>query len=88
MSTVIEQIAGGHRGQKYISSTITGQKFHTLVVHSDCIFTALSDTASVDLLADYNLTGITVKAGTVITTKGNPIATVTISSGSVFGYSE
>ncbi len=86
MSTVIEQIAGGHRGQRYIAAAVTNQSFHTLVVHTDCVITVLTDTEGVNLLTDYGLSGVTIKAGTVITTKGKPIANVTPSSGSLFGY--
>jgi hypothetical protein len=86
MSTILEQIGGGHRGQLYINGAVTGKSFHTLIVHADCVFTVLSDSAGVNLLADYALSGVTVKAGTLITTNGNPITNVTVSSGSVFGY--
>lgn len=88
MSTVLEQIAGGHRGQKYISSSITGQKFHTIIVHDDAVIDLLTDTAGVNLVTDYNISGVTLRAGTVITTKGNPIASAGVASGSLMGYSE
>ena len=86
MSTILEQLGGGQRGQLYINGAVTNKSFHTLVVHADCVFTVLSDEAGVNLLTDYALTGVTVKAGTIITGKGSAIKNVTVSSGSVFGY--
>ena len=74
---------------KFIDAASTNNKFYALVVNADCVLTVLTSVGGVNLLTQYNLSGKTLKQGTYIPMfKGDLIANVTPSSGSVIGYGD
>jgi hypothetical protein len=80
------KILGGN-GMLFIDAASTGNRFFCLVVNAECVLTTLTSAGGQNLLSQYNLSGKTLSAGTVIPMfNGDPIAAVTPSSGSVIGY--
>jgi len=85
---LLEKILGG-QGCLFVDSSAaaTGKRFYALVVNDDCVLTTLLSAGNQNLLSTYNLSGKTLKAGTLIPMfKGDPIATITLASGSVMAY--
>ena len=80
------KILGGN-GMRLIDAASTGNRFFCLVVNAECVLSVLTSAGGQNLLTQYNLSGKTLSAGTVIPMfNGDPIAAVTPSSGSVIGY--
>jgi hypothetical protein len=80
------KILGGN-GMRFIDAASTGNRFFCLVVNAECVLSVLTSAGGQNLLTQYNLSGKTLSAGTVIPMfNGDPIAAVTPSSGSVIGY--
>lgn len=77
------------KGGKYADSgaTVTGTQatnYRFLVVNEDVVFTALTDLADADVVAEWGISGKTLKTGMVIAPQsGKALKTVTIASGSV-----
>jgi hypothetical protein len=56
-------------------------------VNADCVLSVLTSAGGQNLLTQYNLSGKTLSAGTIIPMfNGDPIAAVTPTSGSLIGY--
>ena len=84
--TNVQKILGGN-GMLFIDSASTGNRFYCLVVNTDCVLSVLTSAGGQNLLTQYNLSGKTLSAGTIISMfNGDPIAAVTPASGSVIGY--
>jgi hypothetical protein len=87
MSTALEKMSG--MGGFYVNagtSARTGIAVESLVVMSDCVFTAFA-ISGVNQMTLKNLTGTTVKAGTYLPTNpGQQITAYTLASGSVIEY--
>jgi hypothetical protein len=87
MSTALEKISGN--GGFYANagtSARTSLQVESLVVMSDCIFTAfvIGSTSQMTL---KNLTGTTIRAGSYLPTNpGEKITAYTLASGSVIEY--
>ena len=80
------KILGGN-GMRFIDAASTGNRFFCLVVNSECVLSVLTSAGGQNMLTQYNLSGKTLSAGTVIPMfNGDPIAAVTPTSGSVIGY--
>ena len=80
------KILGGN-GMRFIDAATTGNRFFCLVVNTDCVLSVLTSSGGQNLLTQYNLSGKTLSAGTIIPMfNGDPIAAVTPTSGSVIGY--
>jgi len=81
-----QKILGGN-GCLFIDAASTGNRFFSLVVNADCELSVLTSAGGQNLLTQYNLSGKTLSAGTIIPMfNGDPIAAVTPTSGSVIGY--
>ena len=86
---ILEQRMLGGNGCKFIDSTgaSTGNTFYVLVVNADCVIGTLTTVGGQNLVSQYGLTSKTLKQGMLIPAfNGDPIAAVTLSSGSVIGY--
>jgi hypothetical protein len=87
MSTALEKMSG--MGGFYVNAGITartGLTVESLVVMSDCVFTAFV-IGGVNQMTLKNLTGTTVRAGTYLPTNpGQQITAYTLASGSVIEY--
>jgi hypothetical protein len=87
MSTALEKMSG--MGGFYANAGITartGLTVESLVVMSDCVFTAFV-IGGVNQMTLKNLTGTTVRAGTYLPTNpGQQITAYTLASGSVIEY--
>ena len=83
-----EKILGGQSCLLVDSgAAATGRRFYAFVVNEDCVLTTLLTAGNQNLLTTYNLSGKTLKAGTFIPMfKGDPISTITLTSGSVIAY--
>jgi hypothetical protein len=80
------KILGGN-GCLFIDAASTGNRFFCLVVNADCVLSVLTSAGGQNLLTQYNLSGKTLSAGSIIPMfNGDPIAAVTPTSGSVIGY--
>ena len=80
------KILGGN-GMRFIDAASTGNRFFCLVVNAECVLSVLTSAGGQNMLTQYNLSGKTLSAGTVIPMfNGDPIAAVTPTSGSVIGY--
>ena len=80
------KILGGN-GMLFIDAASTGNRFFCLVVNAECVLSVLTSAGGQNMLTQYNLSGKTLSAGTVIPMfNGDPIAAVTPTSGSVIGY--
>jgi hypothetical protein len=80
------KILGGN-GMRFIDAATTGNAFFCLVVNTDCVLSVLTSRGGQNLLTQYNLSGKTLSAGSIIPMfNGDPIAAVTPTSGSVIGY--
>jgi len=77
------------KGGKYADSvaTVTGTQatnYRYLVVNEDAVFTTLTDMADTDIIAEWGISGKTLKSGMVIApASGLAFKTVTVASGSV-----
>ena len=80
------KILGGN-GCLFIDAASTGNRFFSLVVNAECVLSVLTSAGGQNLLTQYNLSGKTLSAGTIIPMfNGDPIAAVTPTSGSLIGY--
>lgn len=89
--SLLNQINGGASGSPLYAagSNVTDKKHTKLVVNADCTFNVLKDNTGADLLALFNYSGQTLKAGAVILPLGGTyIAEIKIATGSVIGYGE
>ncbi len=84
---ILTQRLLGANGCRFIDASSSGNSFYAIVVNADCVLTTLTTVGGQNLLTQYNLSGKTLKQGTLIPAfNGDPIAAVTPSSGSVIGY--
>jgi hypothetical protein len=86
---ILEQRMLGGNGCKFIDSTgaSTGNTFYVIVVNADCVISTLTSVGGQNLVNQYGLSGKTLKQGMLIPAfNGDPIAAVTLSSGSIIGY--
>lgn len=88
MALALEVIAGSGSFE-VISTTAaqTGKEYNSLVVMSDCVFTAFT-IGGVDVLSTKGLSGVTIKSGTFLSAGvTGKITSFTLSSGAVIAYS-
>jgi len=86
-SQFLHGMFGGKNGGKYIATATADAEIDFLFVASDTVFTTLTDSADVDLVAAKALTALTVPAGVYLSAgTGKKIKAVSYSSGTVFGY--
>lgn len=88
MAIALEVIAGSGSFE-VISTTAaqTGKEYNSLVVMSDCVFTAF-EIGGVNVLSTKGLSGVTIKAGTFLPAGViGKITAFTLSSGAVVAYS-
>jgi hypothetical protein len=84
--TLEEKMLGGQQCL-FIDSAVTGKRFYAFIVNADCVLTTLTTAGGQNLLTIYGLSGKTLKQGAYIPMyKGDPIAAITPSSGSVIAY--
>ncbi len=86
---ILEQRMLGGNGCKFIDSTAssTGNSFYCIVVNADCVISAMTTVNGQNLVNQYGLTSKTLKQGMLIPLfNGDPIGSITLSSGSVIGY--
>ena len=86
---ILEQRMLGGNGCKFIDSTgaSSGNRFYVIVVNADCVISAMTTANGQDLVTQYGLSGKTIKQGVLIPAfNGDPIANITMTSGSVIGY--
>ena len=80
------KILGGN-GMRFIDAATTGNRFFCLVINTDCVLSVLTSAGGQNLLTQYNLSGKTLSAGTIVPMfNGDPIAAVTPTSGTCIGY--
>tara|TARA_B100001245_G_C22604492_1_gene299164 strand:- start:261 stop:542 length:282 start_codon:yes stop_codon:yes gene_type:complete len=83
-----ENMLVGAGGCKFIDGAVTGEKFYQLSVDADATITVLLGEDGTDYLASIGLSGKTVTKGTILTiSKRENFANVTVTSGSLIGYS-
>jgi hypothetical protein len=87
---ILTQRLLGANGCRFIDSVAgatTGNTFYAMVVNADCVLSTLTTVGGQNLITQYNLSGKTIRQGTLIPAfNGDPIAAVTVSSGSIIGY--
>lgn len=87
---VLKAINGGETGSKLYTSdlgTVSGLELRKIVMNEDTVLTALRDANGNDLLTLYNLSGKTLKQGSVLVPyDGSNIEQIRVSSGGAFGY--
>jgi hypothetical protein len=77
------------KGGKYADSgaTVTGTQatnYRYLVVNEDAVFTTLTDMADTDIIAEWGISGKTLKSGMILAPASKlAFKTVTVASGSV-----
>lgn len=83
----------GRQGGQVITSAsaVTGANFYLIHVTEDAVFTVCKEKnfeteTSTDAMSEQNLTGITVKAGTMLTPRKKMFSDLTMSSGQAYGY--
>ena len=87
MATAIQDIMGGVGVMEYINSSVSGKSYDFLVVNDAATFSTLTSSAGANLLTLYNLSGASLASGIIIRgAKGEKITAVTVSAGSVIGY--
>jgi hypothetical protein len=87
----LDILQGGHEIGKFVKSgkAITAGKWRIFFCQEDCVITAFTDTSNTDQIPLWDISGETIKAGTILfchNSKG--IKTLTLSSGSGFVYGE
>ena len=86
MATILQEIMGSVGTMEFISGAVTEKNYDFLVVNEAATFTTLTS-GGTDLVTLYNLSGATLASGIVIRgAKGQNITAVTVSAGSVIGY--
>ena len=84
---ILEQRMLGGNGCLYIDTISTGNTFYAIVVNEDCVIESMVTVSGLDLTSQYDLITKTLKQGMLIPAfNGDPIASVTMISGSVIGY--
>jgi hypothetical protein len=72
---------------EFVNGAVSGKVYDFVVVNAAATFTVLTGTGSENLLTAYNLSGASISAGIVISGRnGGKITAVTLSAGSVIGY--
>ena len=72
---------------QFIDAAVSGTNFDFIVVNAAATFTTLTGSGGENLLTAYALSGKSVSAGIVISGRnGGKITAVTVSVGSVIGY--
>jgi len=83
---LLEKMLGG-QSCLFIDAAVTGKRFYAIVINEDCVLSTLLTVGGQNLITNYNLSGKTLSAGTLIPMfKGDPIADVTPASGNLIGY--
>ena len=80
----------GTRGCKLLTGTgaFTSLKGYSIIAQEDTVITTF-EVSGVDALADFGLTGATVKAGAyIVVPASDAITAITMSSGSVIIYNQ
>jgi len=80
----------GTRGCKLLTGTgaLTSLKGYAIIAQEDTVFTTF-EVDGVDALADFGLTGATVKAGAyIVVPSGDAITAITMTAGSVIIYNQ
>jgi len=89
---LLQLINGGETGSKLFTTdlgTVTGLALRKLVVNEDCVLSTLRDANGNDLISLYNLSGKTLKQGSVLVVyDSSDIEQLRVTSGSIFGYGE
>jgi len=86
MATILQEMMGSVGTMEYISSSVTSKNYDFLVVNEAATFTTLTS-GGTNLVTLYNLTGASIASGMIIRgAKGQNITAVTVSAGSVIGF--
>lgn len=76
----------GGVGTVLITGAVTEQSYRRLQVQEDTTITVLTDQDDVDLMTALNITGNTLKAGSILnSTTGKAFKNITVTSGSLQG---
>ena len=83
----------GRLGGEIITSAaaVTGANFYLIYVTDDSVFTVCKEKdfetdVAADVMAEQNLTGITVKAGTILAPRKKMFSDITMTSGQCYAY--
>jgi hypothetical protein len=86
MATILQEMMGGVGTMEFVSSSVTEKNYDFLVVNEAATFTTLTS-GGTNLVTLYNLTGASIASGMIIRgAKGQNITAVTVSAGSVIGF--
>ena len=84
---ILQQMLGQGGSMQFIDAAVSGTNFDFIVVNAAATFTTLTGSGGENLLTAYALSGKSVSAGIVISGRnGGKITAVTVSVGSVIGY--
>lgn len=81
----------GENGCIFIDNSVTNQQIYQLYVASDAVFTVLNEAVvsggtETDLMTTMNLTGKTIPAGSILTSRNKGFSDISVSSGKLIGY--
>jgi len=88
-SNQLDILQGGHNVGRFVKSgkAITAGNWKLIYVVSDCVITAFTDTADVNQIPLWDISGETIPAGTILFShNAKGVKTLTLSSGSAFVY--
>jgi hypothetical protein len=87
MATAIQDIMGGLGTMEYVNSSVSGKSFDFVVVNEAATLSTLTSSGGANLLTLYNLSGASLASGIILKgAKGEKISAITVSAGSVIGY--
>jgi len=87
MATIQQEMMGGLGTMTFISGSVTEQQFDFLVVNANATFSVLTSSSGANLVTLYNLAGASLFNGMIVRgAKGEKITAVTVTIGSVIGY--
>ena len=78
---------GGLGTMEYVSSSVSGKSYDFVVVNEAATLSTLTSSGGANLLTLYNLSGASLSSGIILKgAKGEKISAITVSAGSVIGY--
>jgi hypothetical protein len=87
MATIMQEMMGGLGTMEYFNGAVSSKSYDFLVVNTAATLTVLTGEGGINLLTLYNLSGASLASGVVIRgAKGQKITAVTVTVGSVIGY--
>lgn len=91
MTTAIEKLLGGGKKGKFFKNgkAITGGNYAFIYFQEDTVLTTFTDSKDGNQITAWDISGETIKAGTVLFAQGGlGIKALTVSSGSGFVFDE